>query len=180
MPKCFGVFSEMTEFGRPMSRRQATNRRELLLPSLIPARHQTAVVFDTTVPSASAAAIHGNGAEPPRYCSHQPIHYRAAKEATQTIEVACAELIAGNHVLARLVFQQIRPRSRSAVMGGQNCSPEGLPRARTPIASPDIASPVIGCAETPVPAPVPPAVETLFIQLARRRLGSRATEETRR
>jgi len=164
----------MTEFGLPMPRRQATNRRELLLPSLIPSRNQAVVVSDASVAPAPAAAIHGNGAEP-RYCSHQRIHYRAAKEAGQAIELAGPELIAGNHLLASLVFQQIRPRSRSAVMGGQNCSPEEPQRARTPIASPDIASPVVGCAETPVP----PAVETLFIQLARRRLGGRATEEMR-
>jgi hypothetical protein len=180
MPKCFAVFSEMTEFGRPMSRRQATNRRELLLPSLIPSRHQTVVVFDVSIPPAPAAAIHGNGAEPPRYCTRQSIGYRAAKEAGQTIEMVNPELIAGNHLLARLVFQQIRPRSRSAVIWEQDCSPEKSQRARTPIASPDIASPVKGCAETPIPAPVPPAVETLFIQLARRRLGGRATEEKRR
>jgi hypothetical protein len=180
MSKCFGVFSKVTEFARPMSRRQATNRRELLLPSLIPARHQTAVVFDPNAPPAPAATVYGNGAEPPRYWTHQSIHYRAAKEASQTIEVASPELIAGNHLLARLVFQQIRPRSRSAVRGGQTYSPEEPQHARTAIVSPDIASPVIGCAQTPVSAPVPSAVETLFIQLARRRLGGRATEETRR
>ena len=178
MLECFGLFSEVTEFARPMSRRQATNRRELLLPSLIPDRHQTGVVFDASVPAAPAAPIHDNGAEPPRYCNHQRIHYRAAKEASQTIEVASPELIAGNHLLAKLVFQQIRPRNRSTVMAGQNCSPEEPQRTRTAIESLDIASPVIGFAETPVPAPVPPAVETLFIQLARRRLGGRATKET--
>ena len=169
----------MTEFARPMSRRQATNRRKLLLPSpsLIPSAHQTAVVFDATVPPTPAAAIHGSV---PRYCNHQPIHYPAAKEATQTIGVIGPELIAGSHLLPRLVFQQIRPRNRSAAMGGQNCSPEGPECARTPIESPDIASPVVGCAETSVPAQVPQAVETLFIQLARRRLSGRATEETRR
>jgi hypothetical protein len=176
MAKCFGLFSEVTEFARPMSRRQATNRRELLLPSLIPARHQTAVVFDASVPPAPAAATHSSGAEPPRYRDQQRIHYRAAKEASQTIEVVSPELIRGNHLLARLVFQQIRPRSRSAVRGEQNCSSEEPQPARTPIASP-VTSPIISCAETPVPAPVP-AVETLFIQLARRRLGGRATEET--
>jgi hypothetical protein len=178
MAKCFGLFSEVTEFARPMSRRQATNRRELLLPSLIPARHQTAVVFDVSIPPAPATAIHSSGAEPPRSWDQQYIPYRAAKEASQTIEVVGPELIAGNHLLARLVFQQIRPRSRSAVMGGRNCSPEQPQHARTPIGSPDITSPIISCAETPVPAPVPSGVETLFIQLARRRLGSRATEET--
>ena len=179
MSKCFGLFSEVTESARPMSRRQATNRRELLSPSLIPARHQTAVVFDASVPPAPAAAIHSSGAEPPRYWDQQRIHYQAAKEASQTIEVVSPELIAGNHLLARLVFQQIRPRSRSAVMGGQNCSPEKPQGARTPIAAPDIAGPGMRCAETPVPAPVPPAVETLFTQLARRRLRGRAKEETR-
>ena len=176
MGKCFGLFSEVTEFARPMSRRQATNRRELLLPSLIPARHQTAVVFDASVPPAPAAANHSSGAEPPRYRDQQRIHYRPAKEASQTIEVVSPELITRNHLLARLVFQQIRPRSRSAVMGEQNCSPEEPRLARTPIASP-VTSPIKSCAETPVPAPVK-GVETLFIQLARRRLGGRATEET--
>lgn len=175
MFKCFGLFSEVTEFARPMSRRQTTNRRKLLLPSLIPARHQTAVVLDASASLAPGAAIQGNGAEPPRYRNHQRIH-RAAKDASQTIEVAGPELTVGDRLLARLVFQQIRPRSRSAVMEGQSCSPEKPQRAHIPIASPDIASPVTGCAE----APVPPAVETLFIQLARRRLGGRAKEETRR
>jgi hypothetical protein len=162
-----------------MSRRQTSNRRELLLPSLVLSRQQTVVASDASVPPAPAGAIHCNDAEPPRYRNHQRIHYRAAKEASQTIEVASPELIAGNHLLARLVFQQIRPHSRSAVMRGHNCSPEETQLARTPIASSDIASPVMGSAETPVPAPVPPAVETLLIQLARRHLGGRATEETR-
>lgn len=166
----------MTEFGHPMSRRKATNRRELLLPLLIPSRHQTVVVFDASAPPAPAAAIHGTGAEPPRYCTQQRIHYRAAKEAGQTIEAASPELVAGNHLLAKLVFHQIRPRIRSTVMGGRNCPPEQPQRLRTPIAPPDIAAAVIDCAETSVP----PAVETLFAQLARRRLGGRATEETRR
>ena len=179
MCKCFGLFSEVTEFARPMSRRQTTKRRELLLPSLIPARHQTAVVFDTSVPLAPAAVIHSNGAEPPRSWNHQHIHYRAAKEASQTIEVVSPEIIAGNHLLARLVFQHIRPRSRSGGMGEQGCFPDEPQRARTAIAPPNIASPLIGRAETPAREPVPPPVETLFTQLARRRLRSRTTEETR-
>jgi hypothetical protein len=171
MLECFGLFSEVTEFARPMSRRQATNRRELLSPSLIPARSQTAVV-----PPAPVAPSNGNGEEPPRCCNHQRIHCQSAKEASQTIEAASPELITG---LARLVFQQIRPRNRSsAVMGGQSRSPEEPQSARTPIASPDIVPPVIGCAEVPAAALIPP-METLFTQLARRRLRGRTTEETR-
>jgi hypothetical protein len=96
--------------------------------------------------SRSGPAIHSTGAEPPRNCTQQRIHYRAAKEAGQTIEAASPELVAGNHLLAKLVFHQIRPRIRSTVMRGPNCPPEQPQRLRTPIAPPDIASPVIDCA----------------------------------
>ena len=179
MLECFGLFSEVTEFARPMSRRQATNRRGLLLPSLIPDRHQAVVRFEPSVPPAPVAAIGGNGAEPARCWTRQSIHYRAAKQAGPTTEVVSPELIVGNHLLARLVFQRIRPRSRSGVMGGQSCSPDEPQRARTAIAPPNLASPLIRRSEAPVSAPVPPAVETLFTQLAQRRLRGRATEETR-
>jgi hypothetical protein len=178
MLECFGVFSEVTEFASPMSRRQTTNRRELLLPSLIPDRHQTAVIFNPGVPPASVAATNDNGAEPARSGARQSIQCRA-KQAGPTTEMASPELIAGSHLLARLVFQRIRPRSRSGRMGEQSCSSDGPQRARTPIAPPNIASPLIGLAEACISAPVPPPVETLFTQLARRRLQGRTTEETR-
>ena len=174
MLECFGVFSEVTEFIRPMSRRQATNRRELLLPSLMPDRRQTVVIFDPSVPSAPAAAINGNDAEPARDCIRQSIHCQAAKQIGPPTEAASPELIARNHLLARLVFQRIRPRSHSAVMGGPSSSPEELQRARTPIVLSNIASPF----QERAGVPIPPPVETLFTQLARRRLRGRATEET--
>jgi hypothetical protein len=162
-----------------MSRRQAMNRRELLSPLLIPDRHQAAAIFYPSVLPAPAAVINGNGAETPRCCTRESIYYRAAKQASQTTAVASPELIVGNHLLARLVFQRIRPHSRTGRMGEQSCSPDEPQRARTSIASPDIASPLVWQAEASVSVPVPPPVETLFIQLARRRLGGRATEETR-
>jgi hypothetical protein len=179
MLECFGVFSEVTGFARPMPRRPATNRRELLLPSLMPDRHQTVVLFDPGVPPAPGAAIHGNGAEAARCWTRQSIPYRAVKQAGPTTEVGSPELIAGNHLLARLVFQRVRPRSRSAVMGGQSYSADEPQRARTPIALPNIAAPLLGRTEAPVSAPVPPPVETLFTQLGRRRLRGRVTKETR-
>ena len=179
MHECFAIFLRVTEFAPPMSRRQVTNRRELLLPSLTPDRYQTAVIFDPSVPPAPVAATNGNGAELARCWTCLSIQCRAAKQAGPTSEMANPELIAGNHLLARLVFQRIRPRSRSGRMGEQSCSPDEPQRARTPIASPNIASPLIGHAEASISAPVPPPVETLFTQLARRRLRSRTTEETR-
>ena len=179
MLECFGVFSGVTGFAPPMSRRQTTNRRELLLPSLIPDRHQTAVIFAPSVPPAPVAATNGNGAEPARCWTRQSTQCRVAKQAGPTTEMASPALIAGSPVLARLVLQRIRPRSRSGRMAEQSSSPDEPQRARTPIAPPNIASPLIGHAEASISAPVPPPVETLFTQLARRRLRGRTTEETR-
>jgi hypothetical protein len=179
MLECFGVFSGVTEFAPPMSRQRATNRRELLSPLLIPDRHQTAVIFDPGVLPASVAATNGDGAEPARCSTHQSIQCRVARQAGPTTGIASPEFIAENHVLARLVFQRIRPRSRSGGMGEQSCSPDEPQRVYTPIAPRNIASPAIGCAEAPVSPPVPPPVETLRTQLARRRLRGRTTEETR-
>ena len=176
MLECFAIFLRITEFASPMSRRRVTNRRELLLPLLIPDRHQTGVVFDGYGTSGPATAINGNAGEAPDAGTRHSTHYPAAKQASLTSEVAIAELIAENRLLARLVFQRIRPWSDS---GGQSCSSDELQRARAPIAPPDIATSLIKCAEVPVSAPVPPAIETLFTQLARRRLRSRATKETR-
>jgi hypothetical protein len=175
MLECFGVFSEVTGFAPPMSRRQTTNRRELLLPSLIPDRHQTDVIFDPSVPPAPVAATKGNGAEPARSWTRQSIQCRAVKQADPTTEMASLALIARNHLLARLVFQRIRPRSPAGRVGEQSCSPDEPQRSRTTIVPPNAASPLIGRAEASISAPV----ETLFTQLARRRLRGRPTEETR-
>lgn len=177
MLECFALFLRVTELVPPMSRRQVTNRQELLLPLLIPDRHQTGVVFDACIPSGPATAISDKAGQPPDAWTRHTTHCRATEQAAQTIQGAIAELIAGSRLLAQLVFQRIRPCSHAAMIGGQNCSPE-LQRSRAPIAPPDIATSLIECTEMPVSAPVLPAIETLFTQLARRRLRSRAPEET--
>ena len=174
MIECFAVFLRVTEFKPPMSRRQVTNRRELLSPLLIPERHQIGVVFDACVPSDPATAINGKTGEAPTTWTRHSTHCRAAEQAAQTTEVAIDGLIAENRLLARLVFQRIRPCSHAGMVGGQNCSPDELQRSRAPMPPPDIPT-LTKCSE----APVPPAIETLFTQLARRRLRSHATEETR-
>jgi len=178
MLECFAVFLRVTEFPPPMSRRQVTNRRELLLPLLIPDRHQTGVVFDACAPSGPAAAINGKTGEPPSAWTRHSTHRRAAEQAGQAAEGAITELIAENRLLARLIFQRIRPRSHAGMGGGQTSLDE-LQRSRAPIAPPDIPTSLIKCSEVPVAAPVLPAIETLFTQLAQRHLRSHATEETR-
>jgi len=179
MIECFAVFLRVTEFKPPMSRRQVTNRRELLSPLLIPERHQIGVVFDACVPSDPATAINGKTGEAPTTWTRHSTHCRAAEQAAQTTEVAIDGLIAENRLLARLVFQRIRPCSHAGMVGGQNCSPDELQRSRALSAPPDVATSLLKYTEVPVLAPVSPSIETLFTQLARRRLRSRATEDTR-
>jgi len=179
MLECFVVSLRGTEFAPPMSRRQVPNRRELLLPLLIPDRHQTGVVFDACEPSgrARATAINGKAAEPPNAWSRHSAQGRVAEH--QTTRVAIAELIVENRLLAQLVFQRIRPCNDSGIIGGQNGSPDELQRSRGPMAPPDIATSLLKCAGAPVSESVPPAIETLFTQLVRRRLRSRAPAEIR-
>jgi hypothetical protein len=179
MLECFAIFLRGTDFAPPMSRRQVTNRRELLLPLLIPDRHQTGVVFDPCIPSDPAMAINGKAGESPNAWTRHSTHCRVAEQAGQTTVGAIAEITAGDRLLARLVFQRIRPCGHAGMIGGQNCSPDELQGSRALIAPPDIATSHTECTEAPVSAPVPPAIETLFTQLARRRLRSRVPEETR-
>jgi hypothetical protein len=173
MLECFAIFLRGTEFTPPMSRRQVTNRRELLLPLLIPDRHQTGVVFNPCIRSDPGTVINGKAGESTLHRTH----CRAAEQAGQTTEGAIAEIAA--RLLARLVFHRIRPCGHAGMIGGQNCSSDELQGSRAPIVPPDLAMSLIKCTEAPVSAPVPPAIETLFTQLARRRLRSRAPEETR-
>ena len=84
-----------------MSRRPVANRRELLLPLLMPDRHQTDIVFDPCVPAGPSRTSNGK----------------------------------------------------------------------------DVTTPFVDGAEASARVPVPPEVATLFTQLGRRRLRSRATQE---
>ncbi len=86
-------------------------------------------------------------------------------------------LVPGKHLLARLIFQRIRPRTHSGMMNEQNRSLQELRRVHAAIASPDITTPPVNCADPPPTAT--PEIKTLFTQLARRRLPKRAVEETR-
>lgn len=173
MHKCFAIFLRVTEFARPMSRRRVTNRRELLLPSLLPDWHQTGVVFDSCVAPGLAAKINDKAGESPDAWVRHGTPCRPAKQTSQTTEGAIAELIAGNPLLARLVFQRIRPHPPSG-----SYAPDEFQGSREPSAPLDVAAPFVNCAEAPVSAPIPSAIETLFTQLARRRLPKRAIEET--
>jgi len=155
-----------------MSRRRVTNRRELLLPSLIPHRHQTGVVFDSGVAPGLAARVNDKAGESPDASVRHGTPCRPAKQINQTTEGAIAELIAGSPLLARLVFQRIRPHTQSG-----SYALDEFQESREPSAPLEVAAPVVNCPEPPTP--IPSAIETLLTDLARRRLPKRATEETR-
>jgi hypothetical protein len=177
MFECFGVFSRGTGLRSRMSRRTVTNRRELLLPSVIPNRHQKWAPFDSCVSPPVVAPINRVGEEPPR-CWTRQTNRRPAKQVIATSEVAGLELTGANRLLARLVMQQVRPRIRSVVIEGQGCS-SGEPQvARVPASAADVPSALTGEAVSPDESTIP-RLEALFTQLARRRLRSRAREETR-
>lgn len=175
----FALFLRATEFTSPMSRRRASNRRELLLPLWMPDRYSMGVVFEPCVRADSTETIRGKAEKPSEAPTRHATHCRPAKQATQTTEGATAALIAGNHLLAQLVLQRIRPRTRRETTSEQASSPHELQRTRPPIAAPAVAALPVICADAPVPAPIPPEIEALFTELARRRLRRRAPQETR-
>ncbi len=179
MRECFGVSLTATEFISPMSRRRVANRRELLLPLRIPDRHPTGVVFDRCVPAGPTETIHGEPEEPPETWTRHTAHRLPAKQTAQTFEWATSALIAGNHLLAQLVFLRIRPGTHRGMTSDQTGSPHELQRTRPVITPPEVVALPQGCAEVPAPAASPPQIETLLTQLARRRLRKRGIEETR-
>jgi hypothetical protein len=162
-----------------MSRRQVANRRELLLPLRIPDRHPTGIVFEPCVPAGPTETVHGETEEPLESWARHTTHCRPAKQTAQTIEGATAAPMAGNHLLAQLVFLRIRPGTHRGTTSEQTGSPHKVQRTRPLIAPPDVAALPVNYAEVPVPAPIPLEIETLFTQLARRRLRRRVLEETR-
>ena len=178
MYECSGIFLRVTGSAPPMSRRPVSNWRELFLPMLMPDRHQTGTVFDPCVPADPPRTINRKAGELPEARTRQTARCHPAKQTSQTIEEAVSQLIAGNHLLARLILERIRPRAHVGMISEQGCSPHELQPTPPSNVSPDITTSVVDCAEVSTWAPILPEVETLFTQLARRRLRSRATQET--
>lgn len=176
MHECFIVSLRVTESTPPMSRRRAANRRELLLPLSMPDRHQTGITVDPCVLVDPAGALAYETGEPAETWPRRTTHCRPAKQTSQPTGGIIFALIAGDHRLARLIFRRIRPRAHSGIISQQS-SPHDLQRIHPAIASPEITTPLLNCAD---PALVPtPEIETVFAQLARRRLRKRAAEEER-
>ena len=179
MCECFGICLKLRSLHPPMSRRRVANRRELLLPLRMPERHPTGIALDSCLPAGPTGTIPGKAGDLPQVWPRHTSYCRPAKQTSQAIEGAVVALILDNHLLARLIFERIRPRTDAGMIGEQSGSRHELPRTGAPIASSEITTPVVNCAEVSVPALISPEIETLFTQLARRRLRKRVTEETR-
>jgi len=161
-----------------MSRRRAANRREWLLPAPMPDRSPAGIAYDPCVPAGLTETIHGKTAERREASTRRANHWHPAKQTIQTIEGLTDTLIAGNHRLAQLVFQRIRLRTQRGATREETKSPDEPQRTRPTITPPDIARSLTHCREVPVWEPIAPEVETLFTELARRRLRKHRREET--
>jgi hypothetical protein len=100
--------------------------------------------------------------------------------------VPCAELVDAHGLFARLVLHQVRPNHRSPVAdtGPQNHSSHHPKPGALSVAVADIGSPfALGSAKrSPIPEaasshPLPTQLETLFSELARRRVRKLAIRE---
>jgi hypothetical protein len=184
MIECFGISSKVAELARPMFRRQKTEERELPVPSSRPDwhsdRHRKPVIVSSSL---VAVPISGGIGESFRCWTRQGVHKPTAKPARQTTDAAGAELLDPDRLFARLVFQQIRPRNRSAADAGAQSGSSYEPQSgRVPIPAPDVRSRIrrsrwpVALAQAASPDPLPASIETLFIELARRRLRSFAAK----
>lgn len=165
-------------FVRPMSRRQIIKRRELRLPQG-PDWHsdshhpKRAIGFEDRLQAEScrvAVPVSCEIEEPPRCWTLKPIHTSAVMPAVQADEPPGAGLATTNGLLASLVFRQVRPRNRSAAHAAERNRSSHDPKPR-----PVSVAVTIGQAGSQDQGSG--AVETLFTELAARRLGSLAARE---
>jgi hypothetical protein len=169
------------ELNHPMSRRQVAERRKSsVLPS--PRTNAHSVVHQKRDISLDfnkkpefcrvSAVVSGATAEPLGCRNRESDHNPARSQTGQLADAPRAELIDGNGLFARLVFHRVRPLSQSSVDAGPHS------------AAPDIGSPLILRSGQRVTLPhvgsldpEPAPIETLFTELALRRLRSLAPRE---
>jgi hypothetical protein len=166
MIECFGISLSIEELTSLMSRPEVAERQELFL-SLSPEwcfnSHQKHSASNSSLSAELCCRAESVGGG----------FNRLSQAAPQTYAVTDAsEFFNTNRLFARVVLQQIRPRNPLAVnLGGAGGDPEsrsrlpGRCRQRDTIAQ--MASP------DPLPAPI----ETLFAELACRRLHSFTTRK---
>jgi hypothetical protein len=177
--------ASIARFAPPTSRRGITEQWELSLPPQRPEcfsddhpKHLLGVDSTLQAESARRGEPVSCGVEEPLRWNPRHAHIPVGKQTGQTTDPTGAEFVAANRLFARLVLHQVRPHDRSAAAAKQR---NGFSHDRKPdlvsVPAPDAGSSFTLRSERPVTAapatlldPLSAPIETLFSELARRRL----------
>ena len=187
MKECFGVFSRVAEFASPMSRRQIVEKREFSLPSLGADRHIKHVILDPSLLTGSCRRVGPDcgGGEPLQGWTRDGVHTQAAKQMDQRADASDSEFVVSNSLFARMLLRHIRSFNRAVVenekQSGAFCEAKA---GRMSDSSPDVGLSIRRQSQCPpairqslVSDPPLAPIETLFTELARRRLRSPIAKE---
>lgn len=184
--------ASIARFAPPTSRRGITGQWELSLPPQRPEsfsdvhpKHLLGVDSTLQAESARRGEPVSCGVEEPLRWNPRHAHIPVGKQTGQTTDPTGAEFVAANRLFARLVLHQVRPHDRSAAAAKQR---NGFSHDRNPdlvsVPAPDAGLSFTPRSERPVttapaaaPDPLPASIETLFSELARRRLRRLTAEE---
>jgi hypothetical protein len=177
--------ASIARFAPPMSRRGITEQWELSLPLQRPEcffdghpKHLLGVNSTSQAESARRGEPVSCGVEEPLRWNPRHADIPVGKQTGQTTDPSGAEFVGANRLFARLVLHQVRPHDRSAAAAKQR---NGFSHNRKPdlvsVPAPDAGLSFTLRSERPVttapaasPDPLPAPIETLFSELARRRL----------
>jgi hypothetical protein len=174
--------ASIARFAPPTSRREITEQWELSLPPQRPEcfcddhpKHLLGIDSTLQAESARRGDPVSCGVEEPLRCwNPRHAHIPAWKQTGQTTDPTRAEFVGANRLFARLVLHQVRPHDRSAAAAKQR---NGFSHNRNSdlvsVPAPDAGLSFTLRSERPVtaaPDPLPAPIETLFSELARRRL----------
>lgn len=172
--------ASIARFAPPTSRRGITEQWELSLPPQRPEcfchdhpKHLLGVDSTLQAESTRRGEPVSCGVEEPRHAD-----IPVGKQTGQTTDPTPAEFVGANRLFARMVLHQVRPHDRSAAAAKQR---NGFSHNRKPdlvsVPAPDAGLSFTLRSEQPVrttpaasPDPLPAPIETLFSELARRRL----------
>jgi hypothetical protein len=176
--------ASIARFAPPMSRRRITEQWELSLPLQRPecffdGHPKHLLDVDSTLQAESAhrgEPVSCVVEEPLRWNLHA--HIPVGKQTGQTTDRTRAEFVGANRLFARLVLHQVRPHDHSAAAAKQrNGFSPNRNRDLVSVPPPDAGLSFTPRSEQPVttapaasPDPFPAPIETLFSELARRRL----------
>lgn len=187
------VEASIARFAPPTSRRGITEQWELSLPLqrrewFLDGHPKRLLGIDSTLRAESARRgepVSCGIEEPLRCWNPRHAHIPTGKQTGQTTGPTRAEFVGANRLFARLVLHQVRPHDRSAAVAKQRIGSShnrkpGLVSVPVPYAGSSFtlrSEWSVTTAPAASPDPLPAPIETLFCELARRRLRRLAAKE---